>query len=110
MVNMGVSPSRGRACWPRPGPRDKTAARRRRRVLGRVALRLVELAEDAGEPSDQGIRITVPLTQEDLAQWVAGSREAVARALASLRKRNLVTTARREIVVTDLEGLRAAAG
>ena len=81
-----------------------------RDTLGRVALRLVELAEDAGEPSDQGIRITVPLTQEDLAQWVAGSREAVARALASLRKRNLVTTARREIVVTDLEGLRAAAG
>ena len=81
-----------------------------RDTLGRVALRLLELADAAGEATDQGIRITVPLTQDELAQWVAGSREAVARALASLRKRGLVTTARREIVVTDLDGLRAAAG
>ena len=35
--------------------------------------------------------------------------QAVARALASLRRRHLITTARREIVVTDLDGLREAA-
>jgi len=80
-----------------------------RDTLGRVALRLLELADTAGEATDQGIRISVPLTQDELAQWVAGSREAVARALASLRKRGLVTTARREIIVTDPDGLREAA-
>jgi len=80
-----------------------------RDALGRVALRLVELADTAGERAEGGIRITVPLTQDDLAQWVAGSRESVARALASLRKRGLISTARREIVVLDLDGLRAAA-
>jgi CRP/FNR family cyclic AMP-dependent transcriptional regulator len=78
-------------------------------ALGRVASRLVELAETSGEPCADGIRITLALTQEDLAQWVAASREAVARALASLRRRHLITTARREIVVTDLDGLRQAA-
>jgi CRP-like cAMP-binding protein len=77
-----------------------------RDALGRVASRLAELAETAGEPCADGIRIAMPLTQEDLAQWVAASREAVARALASLRRRHLITTARREIVVTDLDGLR----
>src|SRR4051812_11906263 len=80
-----------------------------RDTAGRVALRLVELAETSGEGSDGVIRITVPLTQEDLAGWVAASREAVARALASLRKRGIITTARREICVVDLEALRDAA-
>jgi CRP/FNR family cyclic AMP-dependent transcriptional regulator len=78
-------------------------------ALGRVASRLVELADTSGEPTEGGIRITLALTQEDLAQWVAASREAVARALASLRRRQLITTGRRQIIVTDLDGLREAA-
>jgi CRP-like cAMP-binding protein len=81
-----------------------------RDTAGRVALRLVELAETLGEPCAAGIRITVPLTQDDLAGWVAASREAVARALASLRKRDLILTARREITIVDLDRLRDAAG
>jgi CRP/FNR family transcriptional regulator, cyclic AMP receptor protein len=77
-----------------------------RDTLGRVAMRLLELAETSGEALDDKIRITVPLTQDDLAGWVAASREAVARALASLRKRGIVTTARREITIVDLDELR----
>ena len=76
----------------------------------RVARRLVELAETSGEASERGIRLTVPLTQDDLAGWVAASREAVARALASLRNRGLIETARREITVLDLAGLKDATG
>ena len=79
-----------------------------RDTLGRVALRLVELAETLGEPIDGTIRIGMSLTQEDLAGWVAASREAVARALASLRRRGLIRTGRREITILDLEGLRDA--
>jgi CRP-like cAMP-binding protein len=79
-----------------------------RDTSGRVALRLLELAETAGEPASNGngIRIVLPLTQDDLAGWVAASREAVARALASLRRRGLITTGRREITIVDLEALR----
>ncbi len=80
-----------------------------RDALGRVASRLVELAETSGEPCEGGIRITLPLTQADLGQWVAASREAVARALGSLRRRQLISTARREIIITNLDGLRDAA-
>jgi CRP-like cAMP-binding protein len=79
-----------------------------RDTAGRVAMRLVELGETLGEPCPEGIRITVPLTQDDLAGWVAASREAVARALASLRKRDLIRTARREITIVDLDRLRDA--
>jgi CRP-like cAMP-binding protein len=80
-----------------------------RDTSGRVALRLLELAESAGEAAPNGIRIALPLTQDDLAGWVAASREAVARALASLRRRGLIVTGRREITIVDLEALRRAA-
>jgi CRP-like cAMP-binding protein len=74
----------------------------------RVAMRLAELADLVGEPNANGIRLTLPLTQDDLASWVSASREAVARALASLRRRGLITTGRREITILDLPNLRAA--
>jgi CRP-like cAMP-binding protein len=79
-----------------------------RNTLGRVALRILELSESTGEERDGAIRITLPLTQDDLAAWVASSRESVGRALASLRKREIIATARREITVLDLEALRQA--
>lgn len=79
-------------------------------ILGRVARRLVELAERFGEPTRDGIRITVPLSQDELAGWVGGSREAVSKALRSLRDRGYLATGRRAMTVRDLDGLRRRAG
>ncbi len=75
-------------------------------ATGRVAMRLVELAESFGVPNEAGIRLALPLTQDDLAGWISASREAVARALATLRKQGLILTGRREITVVDLPALR----
>jgi CRP-like cAMP-binding protein len=76
----------------------------------RVARRLLELAERFGEPDERGVRITVALSQDELAGWVGASREAVAKALRVLRDRGLVTTGRRTMTVLDLAGLRRRAG
>ncbi len=78
-------------------------------TLSRVARRLVELAERFGEPTESGIMITLPLTQDELASWVGASREAVTRALRSLRVRGYVRTQRRAITVIDIDGLRRCA-
>ena len=75
-------------------------------IPGRVARRLLELAERFGEPDGQGVRIGVALSQDELAGWVGASREAVAKALRVLRDRGFVTTGRRTMTVLDLEGLR----
>jgi CRP-like cAMP-binding protein len=75
----------------------------------RVACRLYELASDHGEATGRAIRITVALSQEELGAYTGASREAVARALQRLRKREIVETARRGYVVTDLGALRALA-
>jgi len=78
-------------------------------TLGRLATRLLELVERFGEPTERGVRIALPLTQDELAGWIGSSREAVARALQALRARGYVETRRRTIVVLDLDALRRRA-
>lgn len=77
--------------------------------VARVATRLVELAERFGEQATAGVKIDLPISQEELAGWVGASREAVSKALQSLRGRKLVETSRRAITILDLEGLRRRA-
>jgi CRP-like cAMP-binding protein len=75
--------------------------------LGRVASRLVELAERFGERrSDGAIEVALPINQEELASWSASSRESAARSLRTLRELRLVETRRMRLTVLDLEGLR----
>jgi CRP/FNR family cyclic AMP-dependent transcriptional regulator len=76
---------------------------------GRVARRLVELAEAYGEEAERGVSISLPLTQQELAGWTSASREAVSKALGSLRACGWVSTDRRRVTVLDLEALRRRA-
>jgi CRP-like cAMP-binding protein len=70
-------------------------------TVARVARRLDELMAEHGEVTADGVRIDLPLTQEELAGWVGASRESVARALRSLRDRGVISTSRRTVVVHD---------
>ncbi len=78
-------------------------------VVGRVAHRLVELAERYGEASGDAIRIGIPISQRELAGWVGSSREAVNKALGQLERRGLIAAERRHLIVLDLDGLRGRA-
>jgi CRP/FNR family transcriptional regulator, cyclic AMP receptor protein len=75
-------------------------------VPGRLARRLIELAERFGAPSEAGVEISLALSQGELAGWSACSREAVSKALATLRGLGWIETRRRRIVVRDLDALR----
>ena len=75
-------------------------------TAARVANRLIELAERFGQPADRGLRISVALTQNELAAWTGSSREAVSKALGALRRRGWIETGRRSLVVRDLTALR----
>jgi CRP/FNR family transcriptional regulator, cyclic AMP receptor protein len=68
-------------------------------VSQRVAAYLLQLADRHGIAGRDGIIITMPLTQQDLANSVGASRRAVARSMAVLRSRHVVLTARKRIVV-----------
>lgn len=78
-------------------------------TLGRLCVRLLELAADHGVQTEDGIRIGLPITQEELAASIGASREAATKALHSLRELGWVRTARREIEILDLDALRGRA-
>lgn len=78
-------------------------------TLGRVCARLLELCDAHGEAREGGIRITLPLTQEDLASWTGASIESTARSLRTLRRLGWITTARLMITVHDVDAMRARA-
>jgi CRP-like cAMP-binding protein len=75
-------------------------------TTGRVAARLVELAERFGTPVEGGVRIGLPLSQDELAGWIGASREAVSKALGVLRSAGWIRTSRLSVVVLDLGALR----
>jgi CRP-like cAMP-binding protein len=80
-------------------------------TVTRVARRLVELAQRYGEQAGgDAIRITLPISQEELAGWAGASREAITKALHDLRAIGLIETRRRHITVLDPEQLGHLAG
>jgi CRP-like cAMP-binding protein len=80
-------------------------------VTGRLCRRLAELMDVCGRPRDDGtVEVCLPLSHEELAGWTASSREAVTKTLADLRRRNVVETYRRRILVLDPAAVRRGAG
>lgn len=78
-------------------------------TMGRVAARIVELAERHGIPQDDGIAIAMPISQEELASWAGASRAGAAHALQTMRDLGWILTERRRVVVPRLDALRARA-
>ncbi len=80
-----------------------------RDVPARVAATLLEYAEAVG-PARPGTELTLPSTQEQLAAELATSREGVARALATLRRRRIIEQKGAHVRILDPTALRRAAG
>ncbi len=77
--------------------------------MGRLAARILELAERYGQPSGAAITVISPLSREELAAWTGASRAGVAHALQGLRELGWVHTERRTLIVRDVQALRARA-
>jgi CRP/FNR family transcriptional regulator, cyclic AMP receptor protein len=72
----------------------------------RIAKKLLELAECHGEGTEEGIRITLPLTQRELGQMVGVSREKINRALEAFEQGGVLTNGRQGITIQRPELLR----
>lgn len=75
-------------------------------VHGRVAKKLLELAETNGTRLPEGIRIEMKLTQSDLAAMVGASRESVNKVMSYLLDKQYVSVEKRKITVMRLAELR----
>jgi CRP/FNR family transcriptional regulator len=67
----------------------------------RLSGRLRDLAEVHGATGPDGVHISVPITQDELARMVGASREAVNRTLGGMTARGLVRLERRTVVIPD---------
>jgi CRP-like cAMP-binding protein len=75
-------------------------------AVARVCSRLDEMADRYGVLDTAGRLVLVtPITQLDLAQWAGLSREAVVKALRSLRNVGWITIRGRDIVVLDRQAI-----
>ncbi|HEX9482215.1 MAG TPA: Crp/Fnr family transcriptional regulator [Solirubrobacteraceae bacterium] len=78
-------------------------------TLGRLASRILELAELYGEQAADGLAVAMPISQEELASWTGASRAGVAQALQTMRQLGWLSTDRRSLVVHDVDALRERA-
>lgn len=92
------------------GLRRQKIERRLRNLLfrsnrERVVHLLIELAEKYGEEADDGIVLKIRLSHQEMASVIGSTRETVTVILGQLQTENLVTIARRRIVINDLARL-----
>ncbi len=76
---------------------------------GRLAKRLLLMADSYGRPVPAGVRIELRLSQQDLGQMVDASREKVNRRLQGLRQRGVIEIDDGYVVITDRRALERLA-
>ena len=72
----------------------------------RLAKRLVHLAEVFGKPVPGGVRIDIPLSQQQLGNMVGMSRESMNKQLKQWRHDGLIRIEDGRYVLTNLDALR----
>ncbi len=76
-------------------------------VRRRLASFLFRLAEREGRPSAEGVEITLPASNQELASQIGTVRELVSRNLSRFQQERLLTVDGRTVVIRDLAGLEA---
>jgi CRP-like cAMP-binding protein len=75
------------------------------RVERRLARMLLKLADQVGVAADEGVRIDMPITRQDLAEMTGTTLETVSRIISRWRREGIVEAGREEIVITHPHGL-----
>lgn len=79
-------------------------------AVGRLCVRLAELAKRYGVEGDDGFtRLVSPLSQADLAAWSGLSREAVVKAMRALRDLGWIQNNGSEITIVELRQVQKRA-
>lgn len=73
----------------------------------RLSALFLELAEEFGEKGPQGIRISVPLTHEDVASLVGAARPTVSESLNEFRKQGSIAVEGKYFTIRSPETLRS---
>jgi CRP-like cAMP-binding protein len=72
---------------------------------GRVAMKLLEFAQRFGTPEGAALRVTLDLTQEEIAQLIGSSRETVNKTLSDFTSRGWIRPDGKSILICEPERL-----
>jgi len=75
-------------------------------VYGRVAKKLLELSDAHGAKVEDGIRIEVRMTQQELASMVGASRESVNKVMGYFTDKQYISTDRHRITIHRMNDLK----
>ncbi len=74
----------------------------------RLVSLLLELAEQYGEQTPEGVRLRIKLSHQDLASIIGSTRETVTLLLNELQGAGMLRIGRKKVLLTDLAGLAAS--
>lgn len=78
-----------------------------RDVTSKLAELLLELADEYGVEDSRGTLVALKITHQELANLIGSTRETVSLTLSQFKRKNLICTEGRKVIISDAESLRA---
>lgn len=75
----------------------------------KTALLLLYLAQHFGKPADGGILLRVPVRHREIAAWIGTTRETASLQIEALKRRGILKTRGRQLIIPDLKLLEREA-
>jgi CRP-like cAMP-binding protein len=78
-----------------------------RDVTSKLAELLLSLADEYGVEDSRGTLVALKITHQELANLIGSTRETVSLTLSQFKKKKLICTDGRKVIISDSESLRA---
>ncbi|MEZ4400407.1 MAG: Crp/Fnr family transcriptional regulator [Kofleriaceae bacterium] len=78
-----------------------------RDVSAKLAEQLIKLADEYGVDDARGTLVAMKITHQELANLIGSTRETVSLTLSQFKRRQLIVTDGRKVILSDLTALRA---
>src|SRR6185312_4812974 len=76
-------------------------------VNAKLAELLLRLAAEYGIEDARGILVALKITHQEMANLIGSTRETVSLTLSQFKRRRLIATEGRKVIISDTEALRA---
>jgi CRP-like cAMP-binding protein len=78
-------------------------------VNAKLAELLLRLGDEYGIEESRGILVSLKITHQEMANLIGSTRETVSLTLSQFKRRGLINTDGRKVILADRDGLRALA-